>query len=382
MALLRCRAGFAVLAALLAATGCGPGGDDSPAVVVTTTRPDTTSTAPTSTTTSPVVTTAPAQPATGACPSVPARAAPLPDRPRYRLRVGVRPAENLVDGDLTVRFTPDVETDRLVFRLWPNSPRTAAAGARLEVAGVDVGGRPATTSLTGPTTLEVLTGRLAPGRAVEVAARWRLTLPGEVNDRVSRSGDAVRLGSFFPLLAWEPGVGWATDPPTSAFAEATSSPAADFDVRIDVPPGLQVLSTGTPAGPGRWTAGAVPDFGISVGRFTTATATAHAPLPVQVTVGVAAGTGESPGRYLSRVVQALEDFSRRYGAYPWPSYSLAVTPGLSGGIEYPMHVFQGPGTAGRTTPHEVAHMWFYGLVATNQGATPWIDEGLATYAEG
>ncbi|MBW3557338.1 MAG: hypothetical protein KY454_10435, partial [Actinobacteria bacterium] len=61
--------------------------------------------------------------------------------------------------------------------------------------------------------------------------------------------------------------------------------------------------------------------------------------------------------------------------------SLAITPRLSGGIEYPMHVMQGPGTLGRTTSHEVAHMWFYGLVATNQGAHPWIDEGLATYAE-
>lgn len=27
-------------------------------------------------------------------------------------------------------------------------------------------------------------------------------------------------------------------------------------------------------------------------------------------------------------------------------------------------------------------MWFYGLVSTNQGRDPWIDEGLATWAEG
>jgi hypothetical protein len=60
---------------------------------------------------------------------------------------------------------------------------------------------------------------------------------------------------------------------------------------------------------------------------------------------------------------------------------LALTPDLSGGIEYPMHVMQGPGTLGRTTSHEVGHQWFYGLVATNQGATPWIDEGMASWAE-
>jgi hypothetical protein len=46
-----------------------------------------------------------------------------------------------------------------------------------------------------------------------------------------------------------------------------------------------------------------------------------------------------------------------------------------------MHVMQGPETIGRTTSHEVAHMWFYGLVGNNQGRDPWLDEGLATWAE-
>jgi aminopeptidase N len=42
---------------------------------------------------------------------------------------------------------------------------------------------------------------------------------------------------------------------------------------------------------------------------------------------------------------------------------------------------QGPGSAGRSTPHEVSHMWFYGLVGNDQGRDPWLDEGLASYAE-
>ncbi len=42
---------------------------------------------------------------------------------------------------------------------------------------------------------------------------------------------------------------------------------------------------------------------------------------------------------------------------------------------------QGPDTVGRTTPHEVGHQWFYALVQSNQGRDPWLDEGLATWAE-
>jgi aminopeptidase N len=43
---------------------------------------------------------------------------------------------------------------------------------------------------------------------------------------------------------------------------------------------------------------------------------------------------------------------------------------------------QGPGTIGRSTSHEIGHQWFYGLVGDDQGRDPWLDEGLATYAEG
>jgi aminopeptidase N len=41
----------------------------------------------------------------------------------------------------------------------------------------------------------------------------------------------------------------------------------------------------------------------------------------------------------------------------------------------------GTGTNDRTMPHEVAHQWFYSLVGNNQGRDPWLDEGLATWAE-
>ena len=314
----------------------------------------------------------PAQPPAESCPAVPERTAPRSDRPSYELDVDVRLAEGIVVGSQTVRFTPDVATDRLVFRLWANSPRITRAGGRIEVA-LDGASQP------DPTTL-VLPRPLRAGETTEVAMTWQLTLPTSTsNDRIARTGDAVRLGSFFPVLAWHPGLGWATEPPTSGFAEASLSLPSDFDVDVVVPAGSQVLGTGVSDAPGHWIASGVPDWAMSVGDFRIVTGVAEG--GVAVTVGVDRQVGDAPGPYLDKVVKVLNDFSRRYGPYPWPSYSLALTPELSGGIEYPMHVMQGPGTLGRTTSHEVAHMWFYGLVATNQGANPWIDEGLATWAE-
>jgi hypothetical protein len=319
---------------------------------------------------------APPQAPADSCPAVPERAAPRSDRPTYKLDVEVRLDDNAVVGNETVRFTPDVATDRLVFRLWANSPRIAGAGGHLDVA-LDGAQQP------NPTTL-VLPRKLAAGETTEVSMTWALTLPtGITNDRIARAGNAIRLGSFFPILAWHPGLGWATEPPTSGFAEASLSLPSDFDVHVTWPDGLQVLATGvqpSASEPGHWVASGVPDWAMSMGDFRIVTGRADG--DVAVSVAVDRQVGDQPGPYLDKAIKVLNDFSRRFGPYPWPSYTLALEPSLPGGIEYPMHVMQGPGTLGRTTSHEIGHMWFYGLVATNQGATPWIDEGLATWAEG
>ena len=312
----------------------------------------------------------------------PPRPAPDTRRPVYTVRVDARPAESVVEGDLTVRFTPDLPTDVLVFRLWANGPRTQSAGVGIDVGAVTRAGQVLAASMPDPTTLEVALGTaLAPGQSVEVSLPWRLVVPASVDDRISHSGDTLRLGSFLPILSWEPGVGWALEPPTGAFAEAASSPVADYDVAVTVPPGYDVLATGVPGGDGHWRSSAVRDFSMSVGHFAVVSSVEGLPDPVTVTVGVDASVAEDPGAYHARVVAALADFAGTYGAYPWPTFNLAITPDLGGGIEFPSNVLQGPGTIGRTTPHEVAHMWFYGLVGNNQGRDPWLDEGLASWAE-
>jgi hypothetical protein len=180
-------------------------------------------------------------------------------------------------------------------------------------------------------------------------------------------------------------VGWDLEPPPPQFAEASTAPTADFDVTITTTPAdLGVLASGVPATdrPGHWTATAVRDFALSTGRFAIATAVAHVPDPVSVTVGAAAGTGVSPQQFAAKAVNVLQTHSARFGPYAWSTYTLAITPDLGGGIEYPTFVMQGPSTIGRTTSHELGHEWFYSLVGNDQGRDPWLDEGLATYAEG
>jgi len=321
--------------------------------------------------------------ASGTCARRPVYARPSPARPRYRLDVRI-PARGPVTGTLAVVFTPDLKTGRVVFRLWPNGPRQAGEGSHLSVSDVRLGGRPAATALTDPTTLVVRRGHPFPTRApVRVSMRFALRVPGAAVDRLARVGRSMRLGSFFPLLPWEAGVGWDTDPPTTSLAETSSSPTADFAVRLHLPAGTTAIASGDPAGPAVWRARAVRDFAVAVGRFRDAMVTVHAPRPVHVVVGVQAGMSLRPAAVAAEVGHDLETLAGRFGPYPWPSLRVAVLPGQAGlGIEYPTMVFLGADTAGELTRHEVAHQWFYSLVGNDQARDPVLDEGLATYAMG
>jgi len=102
---------------------------------------------------------------------------------------------------------------------------------------------------------------------------------------------------------------------------------------------------------------------------------------VHVTVAVDQGLRDDPHAFLVPAVRAINVLSATFGPYPWPTYTIAVTPSLRRGIEYPMLVSAGSGSSHRSTPHEVGHQWFYGLVGDDQARDPWLDEGLASWAE-
>jgi hypothetical protein len=328
--------------------------------------------------------------------------APAADRPRYRVSATFDPTSGRVSGTSTVQFLPDAAIDRVVFRLWPNGGlRDATApSATIASASVAVGQnsvQSARPQVISPTVVS-LPVSAQPGELVTVALTFSVLARGERNDRISltrsRSGFvAARFGSFLPVLAWEPGLGWNLTPPTRSGAEASMTVAADWDVSLTLGgPGssdLVVLASGEEVQPGRWVSVGERDWAMSVGRFTqddgslvrSTVSLGPGRRSIRVTVGVARPIAESASEYRARVVRAIRVLSDLYGDYPWPTYTLAITPGLKGGIEFPSHVMQGPGSTGRTTTHEVAHQWFYALVGNDQGRDPWIDEGLATWAE-
>jgi hypothetical protein len=72
---------------------------------------------------------------------------------------------------------------------------------------------------------------------------------------------------------------------------------------------------------------------------------------------------------------ALPYIEKTFGEYPYPQYSFIQ--GGDGGMEYPMATLLAdvPGAM-----HELMHSWYQGMLATNEGMYPWMDEGMTEYA--
>ena len=315
------------------------------------------------------------------CPAPSPPQLPPRDRPRYELTVRVASGLVRVQGELTVRFQPNQATDRVVFRLWPNGPKQRQEGASLLVSGIEINGKDVGSRETDPTTLVIPYG-IAAHATVDVRMAWQLRVPRGTRDRIALAHGALRLGSFFPILAWDDRRGWVTDPPTRLLAETSTSPTADFDVHVAVPHGLEAVASGTEVGKDEWRADAVRDVAVAVGRFRYTTHLIHTPQPVTVRVA-AAGPLVRPHGVLRAAIEALHRYSRMYGPYRWRTYTLVALPDLvDEGIEYPTLVFVGRGDMEKyTVHHETAHQWFYSLVGNDQARDPWLDEALATWAQ-
>jgi Peptidase family M1 domain len=294
----------------------------------------------------------------------------------------IRPGYRRVDGTLAVRFTPNLATRRIVFRLWPNGPSQLREGMRLTVGRVTDGAqRTLRARRPDPTTLVIPTA-LRAGQSITVHLPWHLRVPRIGIDRNARFRNGIRLGSFFPILSWDPRRGWVTDAPTKILAETSTSPVADFDVRVSAPRGARVVASGSPVAPGHFHATAVRDVAVAAGRFTVVTGVARAPAPVTVRVAIA-GHAQVPQDVLRLTEQTLQRLAQRYGPYRWSSYTVVAAPDLGDeGIEYPTLVYIGSGSIlTLLVQHETAHQWFYSLVGNDQARDPWLDEALATWSQ-
>ena len=231
---------------------------------------------------------------------------------------------------------------------------------------------------------------------------------------VARTG---YYGSFHLVAQWFPKIGvlelagerGATAPRWNAHEfHLHSEFYADFgsyDVRITVPKGYTVGSTGVLSGAPVENAGKVTHRYLQddVHDFAwTADKRYAKPLtrvwdgpngPVQVSVLYTPDYASNAQPVLQATIDSLKYFSDTLGGYPYRSATAVIPPygaDEAGGMEYPTFFTadstkqDAPGTLGRfaldfVTVHEFGHGYFYGILASNEFEEPYLDEGMNEY---
>lgn len=237
---------------------------------------------------------------------------------------------------------------------------------------------------------------VAPGESLDLELAWDAQLP-EIVERTGYVGSFHMIAQWFPKLArLEPSGTWAHFPfhPQSEFY----SDFGDYRVEINVPSHLVVGATG--ALTGRAEQGKRVSFTYSASSVHDFVWTAWDGFQerskrvdgVDVRVLFPVGFDRFAEVTFDTVGFGLDHYGRAYGRYPYSTLTVVVPPEHAtdaGGMEYPTLITTGghwlapyvSRSVELLTLHELAHQWFYGLVATNEHAWPFLDEGLTSYAE-
>ncbi|MFC5529057.1 M1 family metallopeptidase [Cohnella yongneupensis] len=247
-----------------------------------------------------------------------------------------------------------------------------------------------------------------PGSSVTLHMNFQVKLP-DVFARMGKAGDFVMAGQWFPKVAVYETIGTrgrTTEGWNLHQYHGNSEFYSDFgiySVRINVPQDYKVAATGfqtkTPSISGgrksvQFYADDVHDFAWSASPdFTYVEDSFSSPgIPgVRIKLYLDPLHAKLQDRYMHAAKSALAKLGEWYGEYPYATLSIVIPPAAgngAGGMEYPTLVTGAAASSAnpgydleRTLVHEIAHQYWYGLVASNEFEEAWLDEGFTSYTE-
>ena len=179
--------------------------------------------------------------------------------------------------------------------------------------------------------------------------------------------------------------------PYHPIGESYLSDCANYYVSLTVPQGYQVASSSVDQTP-------TTQDGQTVYHFV---ALAHRDFTMAISPFYTYATEEVNGvslyayvvdpdrltEVLGYVKNAFTSYEKRYGDYPYESFTVAEVDFPIGGMEYAGMTFmaspiinEGGETLEHTLVHEVAHQWWFAIVGSNSISDAWQDEALAEYS--
>ncbi len=238
---------------------------------------------------------------------------------------------------------------------------------------------------------------LEPGETLQLFVKFDTQLPYLI-ERMGWVEDFLSVTQWFPKLArLENDGAWRHFPydPLSEF----SADFGDYEIAIDAPESFIIAAAGDRAEltkrEGRTTTRfrlkGVHDFAFFAwNHFKRFERSLNG---TRVQVYAPPGHELNVETELSLVEFGLNRFQNQFGLYPYHELIIVHPPDVAapaGGMEYPgLIVTGGPWystligsrSLQAVTLHELAHQWFYGIIANDEAQYPALDEGLATWAE-
>ncbi len=329
----------------------------------------------------------------------------LEGAPRYFLDVTLDVISRTLTGTAEIVVTNNSREpwNSILFRLYPN---LLHYGGDMFIHSAAVDGYPANFNYQDAnSSVKLLLPRpLLPKDKVTVALKWVLGYPSWISDPAlyrlfGRSSEMVSLPLFYPTLAvYEQGAAigsgkWWNDIGTER-GDSAFTDTSFFVVRANMASDQVPVTTGTlvssnTVGSGNstyvWVTGPVREFLLHTSaKFAHASATAYG---TTVTSYWLPGDEAAGRAALTYGVASLRAFSDLFGDYPFADMRIAPAPISYRGMEYPNSMLLGTQLYRRMRDqleyliaHEMAHQWWYNMVANDPVNTPWLDEGLAEYS--
>ena len=230
----------------------------------------------------------------------------------------------------------------------------------------------------------------AAGAQATLRLEYTLTIPLCAH-RFGENEGIVTLGNVFVLPSPFVDGEYLADAYDS-IGDPFVSECRNYRVTLALPTDWQAAGSaagvaGEPTAEGKQTlvfdAPAVRDFALTLSReYVTREAVQDG-----VLVRAFATTDSKAARLLKYAKQALSCFAARYGAYPYPTFTLSEVHFPFGGMEYPSLVMiassyleNDNATLETLIAHETAHQWWYAVVGSDQFRQAWQDEALAEFS--
>lgn len=267
-----------------------------------------------------------------------------------------------------------------------------------------------------------LNNPLTPGSKIVITTPFRVKIPNSKFSRLGHTGDAFYISQWYPKPAVYDKEGWHPIPYLNQ--GEFYSEFGNFEVTVSLPENYVIGATGVLQNESeiqwlkeknRLTAqmyhfsesdsfplsssiiktitfkqDSIHDFAwFADKRFNVLSSEVTIPATGRKIITNVFFTNKKAERWLKTndfISKGILFLSEEVGAYPYSSFSVIDgTIAAGGGMEYPMiTIINSPGDIKifeLTVFHELCHNWFYGILASNERANGWMDEGITTWYE-